>query len=92
MAANNEVGTIYPIEKIGAIASSHNIPFLCDASQDVGKIPLNFQDWGITYIAISGHKFYAPKGVGALVVRNGYFPQALIYGGGDQQGLRSGTL
>jgi cysteine desulfurase len=92
MAANNEVGTIYPIEKIGAIASSYNIPFLCDASQAAGKIPLNFQDWGITYLAISGHKLYAPKGVGALVVRKGNHLQPMIYGGGHQQGLRSGTL
>ncbi|TVP67180.1 MAG: aminotransferase class V-fold PLP-dependent enzyme, partial [Nodularia sp. (in: Bacteria)] len=68
------------------------IPFLCDASQAVGKIPLNFQDWGITYLAISGHKLYAPKGVGALVLRNGYSLQPMIYGGGHQQGLRSGTL
>ncbi|MDZ8186694.1 MAG: cysteine desulfurase family protein [Nostoc sp. ChiSLP02] len=92
MAANNEVGTIYPIEKIGATAQKYHIPFLCDASQAVGKIPLNFQDWGITYLAISGHKFYAPQGVGALVVRKGYHLQPLIYGGGHQQGLRSGTL
>ncbi|MBD2498148.1 cysteine desulfurase family protein [Nostoc sp. FACHB-280] len=92
MAANNEVGTIYPIKKIGAIASSHNIPFLCDASQAVGKIPLNFQDWGITYLAISGHKLYAPKGVGVLVVRKNNLLPPMIYGGGHQQGLRSGTL
>ncbi|MEA5600815.1 cysteine desulfurase family protein [Nostoc sp. UHCC 0252] len=92
MAANNEVGTIYPVEKIGAIAQKYYIPFLCDASQAVGKIPLNFQDWGITYLAISGHKLYAPKGVGALVVKKGYHLQPLIYGGGHQQGLRSGTL
>lgn len=92
MAANNEVGTIYPIEKIGAIASSRHIPFLCDASQAVGKIPLNFHDWGITYLAISGHKLYAPKGVGALVVKQSYHLQPIIYGGGHQQGLRSGTL
>ncbi|KOP25214.1 aminotransferase [Hapalosiphon sp. MRB220] len=92
MAANNEVGTIYPIQKIGAIASSYNIPFLCDASQAVGKIPINFQDWGITYLAISGHKFYAPKGVGALVVKKGYDLESIIYGGGHQQGIRSGTL
>ncbi|OUL29219.1 aminotransferase [Nostoc sp. RF31YmG] len=92
MAANNEVGTIYPVEKIGAITSFYNIPFLCDASQAAGKIPLNFQDWGITYLAISGHKLYAPKGVGALVVRNGYSLQPMIYSGGHQQGLRSGTL
>jgi len=82
----------YPIQKIGAIASSYNIPFLCDASQAVGKIPLNFQDWGITYLAISGHKLYAPKGIGALVVRTGNHLQPLIYGGGHQQGMRSGTL
>ncbi|MEH2162063.1 MAG: cysteine desulfurase family protein [Nostoc sp.] len=92
MAANNEVGTIYPVQKIGAIAQKYNIPFLCDASQAVGKIPINFQDWGITYLAISGHKLYAPQGVGALVVRKGYHLQPLIYGGGHQQGLRSGTL
>lgn len=92
MAANNEVGTIYPTAKIGAIASSYNIPFLCDASQAVGKIPINFQEWGITYLAISGHKLYAPKGVGALVVKKGHHLQPIIYGGGRQQGIRSGTL
>lgn len=92
MAANNEVGTIYPVEKIGAIASSHNIPFLCDASQAAGKIPLNFQEWGITYLAISGHKLYAPKGVGALVIKKDHHLPPMIYGGGHEQGLRSGTL
>ncbi|WP_414574610.1 cysteine desulfurase family protein [Anabaena sp. CCY 9402-a] len=92
MAANNEVGTIYPIEKIGAIASCYHIPFLCDASQAVGKIPLNFQDWGITYLAISGHKLYAPKGVGALVIKKDHHLPPMIYGGGHEQGLRSGTL
>ncbi|WP_225226306.1 cysteine desulfurase family protein [Komarekiella delphini-convector] len=92
MAANNEVGTIYPVQKIGAIAQKYNIPFLCDASQAVGKTPLNFQDWGITYLAISGHKLYAPKGIGALVVRKSKHLQPIIYGGGHQQGLRSGTL
>jgi cysteine desulfurase len=92
MAANNEVGTIYPVEKIGAIARKYHIPFLCDASQAVGKIPLNFQDWGITYLAISGHKLYAPKGVGALVAKKGHYLEPLIYGGGHEQGLRSGTV
>ncbi len=92
MAANNEVGTIYPVQKIGAIAQKYHIPFLCDASQAAGKISLNFQDWGITYLAISGHKLYAPKGVGALVVKKGNHLKPLIYGGGHQQGLRSGTL
>jgi cysteine desulfurase len=92
MAANNEVGTIYPVEKIGKIAQKYQIPFLCDGSQAIGKISLNFQDWGITYLAISGHKIYAPKGIGALIVRKNYHLKPLIYGGGHQQGLRSGTL
>ncbi|WP_232435752.1 cysteine desulfurase family protein [Rivularia sp. PCC 7116] len=92
MAVNNEVGTIYPIEKIGLIAKKYNIPFLCDASQAVGKISINCSDWGITYLAISGHKLYAPKGIGALVIKKGYHLQPIIYGGGHQQGIRSGTL
>lgn len=92
MAANNEIGTTYPIQEIGAIAQRHNIPFLCDGSQAVGKIPMNFTDWGITYLAISGHKLYAPKGVGALIVRKGHHLAPLIYGGGHQKGMRSGTL
>lgn len=61
MAANNEIGNIYSVREIGEIAQRHNIPFLCDASQAVGKIPIDFEQWGITYLAISGHKFYAPK-------------------------------
>ena len=92
MAANNEIGNIYPVREIGEIAQKYNIPFLCDASQAVGKIPINFEQWGITYLAISGHKFYAPKGVGALVVRKGYQLEPIIFGGGHQKGMRSGTL
>lgn len=92
MAANNEIGNIYPVQEIGNIAQKYEIPFLCDASQAVGKIPLDFQQWGITYLAISGHKFYAPNGVGALVVRKGYHLEPIIFGGGHQKGMRSGTL
>lgn len=92
MAANNEVGTIYPIAEISAITQKYDIPFLCDAAQAVGKIPLNFKDWGITYLAISGHKLYAPKGIGALVVKKGHHLQPIIYGGGHEQRIRSGTL
>ena len=92
MAANNEIGNIYPVREIGEIAQKYNIPFLCDASQAVGKIPINFEQWGISYLAISGHKFYAPKGVGALVVRKGHHLEPIIFGGGHQKGLRSGTL
>jgi cysteine desulfurase len=92
MAANNEIGTLYPIQKIGQIAQHYGIPFLCDGSQAVGKIPIQFEAWGITYLAISAHKLYGPKGVGALVVRRGYQLEPLIFGGGHQQGMRSGTL
>ncbi|MGQ9869573.1 cysteine desulfurase family protein [Leptodesmis sp.] len=92
MAANNEIGTIYPIQKIGQIAQRYNVPFLCDGSQAVGKIPIQFEEWGITYLAISAHKLYGPKGVGALVVRSGYHLDPLIFGGGHQRGMRSGTL
>ena len=92
MAANNEIGNIYPVREIGKIAQKYNIPFLCDASQAVGKIPLDFERWEITYLAISGHKFYAPKGVGALIVRKGHHLEPIIFGGGHQKGLRSGTL
>jgi cysteine desulfurase len=92
MAANNEVGTIYPIEKISQIAQAHAVPCLCDASQAVGKIPIQFNDWGISLLAISAHKFYGPKGIGALVVRKGYPLEPILFGGGHQRGLRSGTL
>ncbi|WNZ25309.1 cysteine desulfurase [Leptolyngbya sp. NK1-12] len=92
MAANNEIGNIYPIQKIGRIAQHYSIPFLCDGSQAVGKIPIQFEEWGITYLAISAHKFYGPKGVGALAVRRGYHLEPLIFGGGHQRGMRSGTL
>ncbi len=92
MAANNEIGNLYPIQKIGQMAQHYGIPFLCDGSQAVGKIPMQFEAWGITYLAISAHKFYGPKGVGALVVRKGYHLEPLIFGGGHQRGMRSGTL
>lgn len=92
MAANNEIGNIYPIEAIGQIAQSYSIPFLCDASQAVGKIPINFADWGITYLAISAHKLYGPKGCGALVVRKKHHLEPIIFGGNHQKGMRAGTL
>jgi cysteine desulfurase len=92
MAANNEIGNIYPIQTIGQIAKRYAVPFLCDGSQAVGKIPIHFETWGITYLAISSHKLYGPKGVGALVVRKGYHLEPLIFGGGHQKGMRSGTL
>lgn len=92
MAANNEVGTTYPIEKIAHIAQTFKVPFLCDASQAIGKVPIYFQEWGITMLSLSAHKFYGPQGVGALVVKRGHPLEPLLYGGGHQRGLRSGTL
>lgn len=92
MAANNEIGNIYPIQKIGQIAQHYGIPFLCDGSQAVGKLPVQFEEWGITHLAISAHKFYGPKGVGALAVRRGCHLEPLMFGGGHQRGMRSGTL
>ena len=92
MAANNEVGNIYPIQALGQVAQHCGIPFLCDSSQAVGKIPIQFEEWGITYLAISAHKLYGPKGVGALAVRRGYHLEPLMFGGGHQRGMRSGTL
>lgn len=82
MVANNEIGNIYPIQAITKIAQHYNIPFLCDASQSVGKIPIQFKEWGVTYLAISAHKLYGPKGLGALVVRKGYHLEPLLFGGG----------
>lgn len=92
MAANNEVGTLYPIEKIAAIAQRYQVPFLCDASQAVGKIRIHFNEWGITMLALSAHKLYGPQGVGALIVRRDHRLEPLLYGGGQQKGLRPGTL
>ncbi len=92
MAANNKVGNIYPMKEVGQIAQKYDIPFLCDASQAVGKIPIKFEEWGITYLAISAHKLYGPKGSGVLVIRKGHHLQPILFGGGHQKGVRSGTL
>lgn len=92
MAANNEIGTIYPIQAIAQIAQRHGVPLLCDGTQAVGKLPIAFTDWGITYLALSAHKLYGPKGIGALVVRKGHPLTPQLFGGGHQQGMRSGTL
>ncbi len=95
MFANNEIGTIQPIREIGAIAKKHNILFFSDATQAVGKIPVNVIEDGIDIMALSSHKMYGPKGVGALYVRRKN-PRvklaAQIDGGGHERGIRSGTL
>lgn len=91
MHANNEVGTIQPVEECGAIARAHGIPFHTDAAQSVGKIPVNVDDLGVDLLTIAGHKLYAPKGVGALYVRNGIKLEPLIHGAGHEHGRRAGT-
>lgn len=92
MAANNEVGTILPLSHIAAVARSEGIPLLTDATQAAGRIPLSFTEWGLAFLALSAHKLYGPKGVGALVVTRDAALEPLSYGGGHERGLRPGTL
>jgi len=91
MHANNETGVIQPIEEIGRIARSHGIAFHCDAAQTIGKIPFTLTDAGIDLLTIAAHKFYGPKGVGALAVRKGLSLGPLLFGAGHERGLRPGT-
>ncbi|HJW19245.1 MAG TPA: cysteine desulfurase family protein, partial [Candidatus Nitrosotalea sp.] len=91
MYANNEVGTIQPIEKISQIARENNVIFHTDAVQAIGKIPVDVKELGIDLLSISSHKINGPKGVGALYIRNGVKMSPLILGGGQENGLRSGT-
>lgn len=95
MLANNEIGSINPIREIGKIAKEKGILFHCDATQGVGKIPVDVQEMGIDLMSFTAHKMYGPKGVGALYVRK-KAPRVriapMIDGGGHERGMRSGTL
>jgi len=91
MHANNEVGTIQPIEECARIARECNILFHTDAAQSVGKIPTGVNELGVDLLTIAGHKLYAPKGVGALFVRRGVRLEPLIRGAGHESGRRAGT-
>lgn len=91
MHANNEVGTIQPIAQISEIARSHGVRLHTDAAQSVGKVPTRVDDLGVDLLSIAGHKLYAPKGVGALYVRTGTPLENLMFGAGQERGVRPGT-
>ena len=92
MVANNEIGVIQPIPELSAVCDSRGITMHTDAAQAYGHLPLHAEELGCALISLSAHKFNGPKGIGALVVRAGTQLQPLQWGGGQEQGLRAGTL
>lgn len=91
MFANNEIGSVQPIKEIGAIAKEHKILFHTDAVQAVGNIDIDVNELNIDMLSLSGHKIYAPKGIGALYIRKGIKLHNLVHGGGQERKMRAGT-
>ena len=91
MHANNELGTVQPLEEIGRIAKERDIYFHTDAVQSAGKVPIDVNKHGVDLLSLSAHKFYGPKGIGALYIRSGTRLRQLLYGGHHQRGFRPGT-
>lgn len=92
MAANNEVGTIQPLDVLGPALAARGVPLHTDAVQAFGRTPLDVAGWGIGALALAAHKFNGPKGVGVLVLRRDLPCELLLHGGGQERGVRSGTL
>jgi len=91
MHANNELGTLQPLEEIGRITKERDIYFHTDAVQSAGKVPIDVNKQGVDLLSLSAHKFYGPKGIGALYIRRGTRLRQLLYGGHHQRGFRPGT-
>jgi len=91
MHANNEVGTVEPIAEIAKLANKHDIVLHTDAAQSVGKISADVKKLGVDLLSIAGHKIYAPKGIGALYIRQGLAPTKLMHGAGQERAVRAGT-
>lgn len=91
MHANNETGTVQPVAEAAAVAREHGVPFHTDAAQAVGKIPTRVGELGADLLTLAGHKLYAPKGVGALYLRDGLALESLVHGAGHERGRRAGT-
>jgi cysteine desulfurase len=92
MLTNNETGAIQPVRELAAVAAEHGIPVHTDAVQAVGRIPVDFHALGVTSLAASGHKFHGPVGIGILLVKSGVRLGSRLFGGGQQQGRRPGTV
>lgn len=94
MLANNETGTLNPVRELAEVAHEYGVPFHTDATQALGKVPLDVEELGVNLMSLSAHKCYGPKGVGALYVRrrSRLRLQPILHGGGHERGLRSGTL